>query len=816
MMIDDLELRALFKAETEEHLQTLEEGLLHLEAEPHDSAILEELFRSAHSLKGAAGMLGIASVETLAHHFEDVLGATRRGHLAMSAATADRLYQGLDAMRRLAREACNGEPANVDIPAVLAQLRGETLPEIAAIEADSTQPTAPEADKVQAAPEEAGRFTGSGSPETASLPEAVASDARQAASVEPPAGLPVISTASLPVVSPSTLPVASEEGSALGSQSAFKIETIRVEPQKLDALMTLAGEMAVTTTRVARALTAIDDLVALWEEWGRDATALGLTPATLKDSLIGGGALHGKQLAHFHERETGRIERLGTLLDGLKRTNDVDLARLGSVAYELEAAIQSLRLLPFSTLFNLFPRLVRDLSQEQEKEVQLVMEGGSVTADKHLLEAMKDPLMHMLRNAIDHGIERPEERERQGKPRAATLRLHASRNGTNIVLEIADDGKGLDAEAIRRSALQKRLRSAGELAGMSAEEVQMLIFTPGFSTSALITDLSGRGVGLDVVRTNIERLKGTIAVESRPGMGCTFRLQAPMTLATTRVLLVKAAQRTYALPVEAVHEIFLVSAEARFSLEGRAAVRWDDQPIAAAILADLLELPSEQAAGGGGKGRGEQGIRDSALRPCILLTLGAERLGLFVDDLLEEQEVILKPFGGLLQRVRNVFGAAILSTGEVCMVLNPQDLLRSAQKLRALPAVPEPDQTPYRRKVVLLAEDSITTRTQEKRILESAGYEVVTAVDGADAFHKLGTRLFDAVVSDIEMPNMDGLTLAARIRQDVKYQELPIILVTSLASEGDRRRGVEVGANAYLTKGAFDQTVLLNALRRLI
>jgi two-component system chemotaxis sensor kinase CheA len=768
-MIDDLELRALFKAESEEHLQTLETGLLHLEAEPHDTSVLEELFRSAHSLKGAAGMLGVESVERLAHQFEDQLGATRRGHLVMSSALADRLYRGLDAMRRLVQEAGGGEPAEVDIDAVLAELRGDEAP----VEALS----------------ENGETPGDRAP------------AERRADDDLPAPRPI------------------EKPDDGQGAAAFKIETIRVEPQKLDALMTLAGEMVVTTTRVARALAVIDDLLTLSEEWGREASAAALQTGAYARS---GGSDHGmspdsfKRFARSQERDAGRRERMGQLLGSLKRTSDEEVARLGLLAGVLDDSIRSIRLLPFSTLFNLFPRLVRDLSQEQEKEVRLVVEGATVTADKHLLEELKDPLMHMLRNAIDHGIERPEVREFQGKPRTATLELRASQAGANVVLEVVDDGQGLDAEAIRRSALKKGLRTADEIAAMSPDEVRRLIFAPGFSTSPLITDVSGRGVGLDVVRTNIERLKGSITVESTPGRGCTFRLQAPMTLATTRVLLVQVAQRTYAVPLEAVREITRIDPQAVFSIEGRPSLRVDDHAIPAARLADLLELQTASTAAQGKGPIQDAGVQDRAPLPCILLDVGGARLALFVDDLLDEQAVILKPFGGLLQRVRNVFGATVLGSGEICMVLNPQDLILSAQKSQARSDGSAPTVEEERRKVVLLAEDSITTRTQEKRILESAGYEVVTAVDGVDAFSKLGMRSFDALVSDVEMPNMDGLTLAARIRQDAKYRELPIILVTSLASDADRKRGVEVGANAYITKGTFDQTVLLTTLRRLV
>jgi two-component system chemotaxis sensor kinase CheA len=375
-----------------------------------------------------------------------------------------------------------------------------------------------------------------------------------------------------------------------------------------------------------------------------------------------------------------------------------------------------------------------------------------------------------------------------------------------MIVEIADDGRGMNEEAIRRTAIEKHLVSEKEISALSREQLYNLIFLPTFSTTPLITDLSGRGVGLDVVRTNVERLKGVISVHSEPGRGSTFRIEAPITLATTRVLLVQIGQRSYAIPMEAVQETFIVSPTSIFAMGGRPSMQWATMPVPVERLADLLELPTDRTA---------NKIPKAISLPGVLLAIGAERLGLFVDALLDEQEVVLKPFEGLLNRVRNVLGSTILSNGEICMVLNPSDLMKSMHGTRrAAPRAEAVEEE--RKKVLLLAEDSITTRTQEKRILEGAGYEVVTAVDGADAFSKLSTRDFDAVVTDIEMPNMTGLQLAERIRRDAKYKELPIILVTSLASDEDRQRGVEVGANAYITKGNFEQRLLLDTLRRLV
>lgn len=854
-MIDDVEMRGLYKAESEEHLQTLENGLLRLEADPQDVALLEEIFRSAHSLKGASRMLGVSDVEVLAHHFEDELGTARRGHIVLSQTRIDSLYQGLDAMRQLVREACGEEATPVDVPRALARLRGE-----------ESAPEPPRADAAPLIPETADARTAGEASTTTPAPDGPAPDntvppngsgntsvnddayplqapivsdvsvTRELEHYEATQALPEVKDApvtSLKTSAPGTFeenpaavdtlapmgkdsPAVGDETQSLVSPSAFTIDTIRVKPQKLDVLMTLAGEMAVTTTRLARSLTVVDDLMALWEEWDRDVALQRSLRTNLPDEpAFAGNDSSRRHFTRFQEREAERLKRMQSLLSHLERTRHEEVARLDLVADELGDAIRNLRLLPISTVFNLFPRLVRDLSRDEKKEVHLVIEGGSVTADKHLLEAIKDPLMHLLRNAIDHGVELPEERLQHGKEPEATLWLRAYQTATDIVVEIEDNGRGLDEEAIRRAALQKRVCSPAELAALSPEQVRMLIFAPGFSTNTLITDVSGRGVGLDVVRTNIERLKGTISVKSVPREGCTFRMRAPLTLGTARVLLVQVAQQTYAVPVEAVQETCRVPASSVFSLAGRPTIRQNDQLISVASLSDLLQLPAARTGGLKGNGNGGPNATNHSLRSCIILSLGADKLGIFVDALIDEQEVVLKPFGGLLKRVRNVSAATILSSGDICMVLNPQDLIKTAKGATVM-TDSVPREEAERRKVLLLAEDSITTRTQEKRILESAGYEVVTAVDGADAFNKLGTRVFDAVISDVEMPNMNGLTLASRIREDPKYNELPIILVTSLASDEDRQRGSEAGANAYITKGTFEQKLLLDTVRRLV
>ncbi|TAN51994.1 MAG: hybrid sensor histidine kinase/response regulator [Rhodospirillales bacterium] len=426
--------------------------------------------------------------------------------------------------------------------------------------------------------------------------------------------------------------------------------------------------------------------------------------------------------------------------------------------------------------------------------------------DKRILEEMKDPLMHLIRNAVDHGIEPPGERERLGKPRCGSVLLRAKRENANVQLEIQDDGRGLDPEAIRLMAKKHGLHDEATLAAMTTEQIQQLIFLPGFSTSAYVTELSGRGVGLDVVRVNVERMKGTIRLDSEIGRGLSVQLRLPLSLATTRLLLASAGGRLYGLPVEFVHTSRRVREEDIFTLEGRPTILLDGLPVIAARLADLLELPAEQRR-----------VVTTGINACIVLQAGDEKLGLLADDLLAEEEVVPKPLGAPLTRVRNVSALAMLGNGEICAVLNPADLMRSAHKANLSPHNEERTIRSKAAKVaVLLAEDSALIRAMEKRILEDAGYDVVAAVDGVDALNLLGGQTFAAVVSDIMMPNMDGLTLTAHIRKESRYKDLPVILVTALASDEDKRRGLDAGANAYIPKPSFDQRVLLDTLKRLI
>jgi two-component system chemotaxis sensor kinase CheA len=773
MYIQDDELRDIYKSVTPERLQTLEDALIHLEKNPGDRAKLEEFLREVHTLKGDSRMLGVNDVETLTHQIEECMAAVKRGESVINSDLCDRLYHGIDAIRKLVHEAVTGESAGVNVFLVLAQLMG----------AQSN-----------------GNDNGNGSHQETPQTKPI----NQETELFDDLLFPEIPAPAPPTKSqPASTSVAPAKTATASNQ---ELDNIRVDSDKLDALMRQTGELSITKLRIARRLSEIEEILKLYEDWSRDTIVNRSMLKQLERESHNG---HFKSVQDFWKRNEQRLERLRNLVSQLKSDASEDTASLESIANELESGIQNLRLLPLSTLFNPFQRMVRDLAKHQGKEINLIIEGGETRADKRIIEEMKDPLLHILRNAIDHGIETPGERESQGKNRTATIRLRGYQSGSNIGIEVLDDGRGLDLENIKRTAVRRGICNEEELAKMTTEQIRSLIFMPGFSTRTEVTELSGRGVGLDVVRANVERVKGSIQVESTPGMGCEFRILVSANVAITSVLLVEIDRTPYAIPVESVETMLLVSRQEIFAIEGSQTITFAGQPVSVVWLADLLELKVNAPTSATAVNATAKTI------PCVILKFGTERLGLLVNALLDRQDIFLKPQSKLLKRVRNIAGATILGNGEVCMVLNPQDLFKSVHKGSGAAAAKEAEQARTKNKL-LLVEDSIIIRTQMKRLLEGAGYEVTIAVDGLEGFNKLRADNFDAVVSDVEMPNLSGLQLTAKIRQYREYSELPIILVTTLASDADKRHGAEAGANAYLTKGDFDQKVLIQTLRRLI
>jgi len=577
-------------------------------------------------------------------------------------------------------------------------------------------------------------------------------------------------------------------------------ETVRIAVNSLDARLLEAEEMLaakLAADQRAGDLGALAGRLELWrKEWAR------VQPRTR--AAAASADLRG--LAEFFDWNHDYLRALEGKVAALRRTAEQDRLLIGKLVDDLLENSKKLLMLPLATLSALLSKLVRDLCRDQGKEAELTIRGEEVTIDKRILEQLKDPLVHLLRNCIDHGIETPEQRRRAGKPARAAITLTVSPvNSTQVEISVSDDGVGIDVEKVKAAAGKRGIATPDTLDRLGESAALALVFEADVSTSPMITRVSGRGLGLAIVREKAEKLGGRVAIESRRGSGTTIRMTLPLTLATFRGVLIESARRLFILPTAQVERVTRFKLQEVRTVEGRRTLTLDGRAAALVDLAEVLQLPSTP----------HKSDRPEAV-PVLVLGAGEQRVAFAVDAVLDEREVLVKRFTKPLSRVRNIAGATVLGSGEVAPILNVADLLKSARTAGAglrTPAAAVPSAMPAKR--ILVVEDSITSRMLLKGILESAGYDVKTAVDGIDAFTALRTEHFDLVVSDVEMPRSNGFDLTARIRADRTLAEVPVVLVTALESREDRERGIDVGANAYLVKSSLDQSNLLEALRRL-
>jgi two-component system chemotaxis sensor kinase CheA len=585
--------------------------------------------------------------------------------------------------------------------------------------------------------------------------------------------------------------------------------SVRVALSKLDTLLTESGELSVTQLRIDERLTELRNMQRQLERWQRDWNRT--RPARARMRREGYRSLREAEIVlRAADRADHEIQSL------LQRARDIaagmaqNASQLATVASAISEEVMAIRLLPTGTIFLPLERLVRDLSRQTQKDVRLELVGSDTELDRRILDELRDPLMHMVRNSVDHGFETPEERREAGKTAQGTLRLSAVQRGDRVQVVIQDDGRGLDIDAIRATAIRRKVLSTERAEQMDAAELIGLIFHAGFSTREAVTEISGRGVGMDVVRDNVRRLGGDIRVDTTPGIGTTFTINVPLTLATTRVLLVENAGLTYAIPSSSIERTGRVRSSQLRALEGRTSLKVDGRVLPVVELASVLQQSSAPVEAG--------------WRPFFVLSQSGERaVAVLTDRLVDETELVVKPLGAPLKRVRHVTGAAVLGTGSVVVILNPADLYKSsigtvegAQRLSTSSMLSEKKQDDKPQRRVMVVDDSVMTRTLERSILESAGYGVVVAGDGAQALELLNEQVVDAIVSDVEMPRMTGLQLTEALRNDERWRHLPIVLVTSLDAPEHVERGAAAGADAYIVKGRFDQNDLLQTIARLV
>ncbi len=726
-----------FSAEVQEHLQKLNEGILALEQGQITDEDMNQIMRSAHTLKGSARMLGFVGINQMAHKMEDLLLEIKEGRRAPDeAGVCDVLFLVLDEIEAHRQAIVERREEEMDVAPTIDLLERATRGE----DVSALLPTAERPAEAPAPPP----------PKTAEAPA-------------PPG----------PPVKPGR--VVSEE-------------YIRVSTARLDRNARLAGEVVVAQKRIEVRLERVRDMWRVSKEHYR-------------------GLAH--KLQKMEPTDPGWVELIDEsreLLDGLHRLfkeGRDDAFTLERVATELQQGAMKLRMLPVSTVFDTFPRAVRDLSKSAGKKVELVIEGGETELDKSILEKINDPIMHMVRNAVDHGIESPEDRVQAGKSRQGKVWLRAYPLGGSVIIEVEDDGGGLPLEAIREKALRKGLVSEEDVRTVSERELIEFIFLPGFSTSKMITDVSGRGVGMDVVRRNImEDLKGTVEVNSEEGKGTRFTITLPLTLTTLRILTVRINGRTFGLPLNFLAETVRIPRQEVITVVDREAIRLREQLIPIADLSTVLKLPAHPSS------------PDGDLLFLVVTRTSGEQVGLVVEEVIAEEDVLVKALPKPLNAVKTMAGATITPEGGIIPIIHVPGLMGIIRALPGFRAAPRAVTVEAPR--LLVVDDSLNTREIERSILEASGYEVDLAKDGLEALRRVEETDYHLIVTDIEMPRMDGFTLTERLRADERYAGVPIVIVTSREKEADMQRGMAVGADAYIVKGTFDQNNLLATVESLI
>jgi two-component system chemotaxis sensor kinase CheA len=785
-------LREAFKMESGERLASLSTRLMELEKTDNAEKcqeILEVVYREAHSLKGAARAVNLTDIESISQTMEGVFGAMKRGEITPSSTVFDTMHEVVSFIENIL--ATEQQSAGKDeLSAILQQLESLNAGQPA-----SSQPKPSPAPEPPAADDTAKQIKDTMAPLLREQPAKQAPDGEDAGTKAEAV------TKEAPGKSPQKLKPA-VENPHLGS-------SVRISTSRLDKLLLKAEEMIGVKLSASQEVNELKKLCHIFERWHKKWAR--------KDALF---KRYRKELSIEREQGDTRSAEIQKFLDwnrdfinsiykdirSLAKTAELNQRILDrKVNYFLED-MKHVIMLPCSTLFAPFPRMVRELGRSQGKEIDLDLRGAEIEIDRRILEELKDPLVHLLRNCVDHGVEKPEERLMLNKSERGRIFLHINQiEGGKVEITLGDDGHGIDPDMVRKSAVKRGLISAEDAAKLTEKEAQGLIFHSGMSTASSLSQISGRGLGMAIFLERVEKLGGQLDFASIPGKGSSFTVCLPLSLATFRGTLVQVAGQLFLAPSSHLVAVLHVNAASIRTVENKATITYDGDPLALVDLANTLQMQ-------------KPGIRKKSNKiQVMVLGTSKRRIGFEVDEVLAEQEVLFKELGKQLLRVKNIAGATILGTGQVVPILNVHDLLKSAVGTAGERFVgsrmKKEEQKP---KSILVVEDSITSRTLLKSILEASGYVVTTAVDGVDGYTKLKTHDIDLVLSDVEMPRMNGFELTEKIRADEAMAKIPLILCTSLASNEDRERGIQVGANAYIVKSNFDQSNLLQVIEKLI
>lgn len=750
---DSMSMSEIFKLDSDERIKTLNKEILQLEKEGQESpSLFDEAMREAHSLKAAARIVNCRDVQDLAHKMEEIIQTVKGSGKNFGHDFVDLCLEVLDAMTEIVDAFVTGGTHQVDVSGLLKRLgrakEGEFQPK--------DKDEAPEKKEEPLRP----------SPVIAEQRKPEGDSTKKRASVE-------------------KAMVEKEKGAT----------AVRVGIDKLEKLLNLSGEIYTNTLNLEkqrlnsrRLVEQLAGVVMNFESISAILDEEKNVPSKFYQWISKSRA----DMGHFRESFLTFIESIDTL--------GVSFGYLGA---QLQDEVMRSRMLPLATVFDMCPRLVRDLARQYEKKIVLNVLGAQTQIDKVILEIIKDPLMHLIRNACDHGIEGTQERQATGKPQEGTITLSAYTQADRVVIIVEDDGRGVDVESVKAKILEKNIIEEEKIKNLSREEVLNFIFLPGFSTAKEVTAISGRGVGLDVVKSNISRIGGRIQLETESGRFNRIILSIPLTLVVTRSLLVYVGGEIFCFPMTAVEEVVKVAQKEIRIVETRDAIDIRGEIISLVRLGSLWNLSSAET------------ISDE--RELVVIGRGREKVALWVDKLVEEKDVVIKPLDRRLKNIQDVSGGTVLDNGLVAFIVDIDSLIRSSADYMGKSLVSRAEEAKQiQRKRILIAEDSLTVRELERKVLENNGYDVVAAFDGMDAWVKVKETKIDLLVTDIEMPRIDGFELISLMKKDKDLCNIPTVIVSFKEREEDKRRGMQVGADKYITKSQYEDKTLLEAIARLI
>jgi two-component system chemotaxis sensor kinase CheA len=788
-------LLATFREEAEEYVNTITEGLLELEktGPEHGTQVTERVFRTIHSLKGASRAVSLKEIELVCQNLENVFAAIKTGGYSPDADAFDIFHNAIKVIRTHLQGAQDQHSGSAE---VIVAIRSLIAPKKTGGPPPDTTRGNTESSSFNISP--VIRVVSSAAPYRDTPPERDSFSVSSSGITEP------LTSGSFPV-QPS---VKKEEQYPRTGSSA----TVRIAAHKLDRLIAGSDDLLTTRLFITHRMRELEEMMARFAQWRwnhamissdlyllREAVA-GTKKTTLSPDLL----VPLRHMLEFLEYDREFMTYLRHDLGTHIRATELDRSALETSTSEISDLIHDAVLVPIADILLPFSGFVREFSRSTGKKVDLIVEGEEIEMDRRILESLKDPLMHLINNSIDHGIEYPDIREERHKPERGIVRIRiVPLSGSKVGIEVSDDGAGIDCNKVRNAAVKNGIVTAREAVRLTDEEAIWLIFRSGLSLKPDATDISGRGLGLAIVEDTVTRLGGNVILTSQSGKGTSITLNVPVRLATFRGVVVRSGSNRYVLPMQQVRQVFRAKPDAVVFRENTPTITLNGEVISIIRLTDAL-----------GIGKYHRTSEIPAQIPIVIIAYGAGQIACLVDEVLQVQEIVVRPLGSQLRRVKRITGATILGDGTVAIVLDPIELIQEAIKTDL--SVSHMEQHDMISGHVLVVEDSVTSRTFLANILEQGGHEVMTARDGMEAFAMLKEDKFDMVVSDVDMPRMNGFTLTEKIRADPRLSHLPIVLVTSLDTREDRAHGIAVGADVYMEKSGFEKETFLSVIKEML